>query len=288
MGDQTFEPAKPPELEWGLVPETHRHIQKRFQESNYAQAVEGGIDSSHVGILHSLLSPPEPGRDFRARQVAIDPQLSYLAQDTAPKFYVRQTDYGMVIGARRKASDEDFYWRITQFLAPFYTMIAPRVPKDQLLGTLGSPSTITIRGPTPCIGARGSRSQNTARSTNPRSTCRSWATAPIGPSITDRTITASIVSCSVLAIRRGSSGIGLQDSAIQETMGPVVDRSREMLGSGDAAIVAWRKFMLSLADELERSGSLSQPSKPEIYRVRSAGIVLPKGLDFVEGAAASG
>src|SRR5688572_373546 len=63
-----------------------------------------------------------------------DLRLSYLAQDTAPKFFVRPTDYGMLIGARRKASEEEFYWRITQFLTPFYTMIAPRSPEGPIAG----------------------------------------------------------------------------------------------------------------------------------------------------------
>jgi len=41
-----------PEFEWTLVPVSHRYVSKRLQESNYLQAMEGGIDSSHVS------SPP--------------------------------------------------------------------------------------------------------------------------------------------------------------------------------------------------------------------------------------
>jgi hypothetical protein len=84
----------------------------------------------------------------------------------------------------------------------------------------------------------------------------------------------------------GIKGIGLQDSALQETMGSIVDRSRETLASGDAAIVAFRKLMLSRARHLRETGELPTPTPPELYRVRSAGIVLPKGVDFEEGAKA--
>ncbi len=58
LGDKKHMLPGPPELEWGLVSPQHRHIGKRLQENNFAQGVEGGIDSSAiVGILHSLLDP---------------------------------------------------------------------------------------------------------------------------------------------------------------------------------------------------------------------------------------
>ncbi|MEJ0065220.1 MAG: Rieske 2Fe-2S domain-containing protein [Caulobacteraceae bacterium] len=123
LGDKAHMPPVPPELEWGLVPPAHRHIGKRLQENNWAQGVEGGIDSSHVGILHSLLDPAKVGMSFAERQKAIG-GVSYMAKDRAPRFFVRPTDYGLRIGARRIATDEEYYWRITQFLLPFYTMIA--------------------------------------------------------------------------------------------------------------------------------------------------------------------
>ncbi|TMG76453.1 MAG: Rieske 2Fe-2S domain-containing protein, partial [Betaproteobacteria bacterium] len=47
MGPPELKPA-PPELEWVMVPSERRFVSKRLQESNYLQAIEGGIDSSHV------------------------------------------------------------------------------------------------------------------------------------------------------------------------------------------------------------------------------------------------
>lgn len=283
MGDPAHQPPRPPELEWGLLPASHRNIQKRLQENNYAQGVEGGIDSSHVGILHSLLSPPD-GRTFRERQVAIDPRLSFLAKDTSPKFFVRPTDYGMLIGARRKASEEDFYWRITQFLAPFYTIIAPRSPEGPFAGHAWVPIDDHNTWTFTMYWAPG----------KPLSEFPDLDTAKVNvPVIPDGSYRPVHNSSNNYGIDRqmqrnknstGIIGIGLQDSAIQETMGTIVDRSREMLGSGDAAIVGWRKLMLGLVDELESTGEIAQAQKPEIYRVRSAGIVLPRGVDFAEGA----
>src|ERR687886_715559 len=49
MGEQ-------PDLEWSLVPADQRFLSKRLQQSNYLQAIEGGIDSSHISFLHSTLT----------------------------------------------------------------------------------------------------------------------------------------------------------------------------------------------------------------------------------------
>jgi len=43
---------EPPALEWVQVAPERRFVSKRLQECNYLQALEGGIDSSHVTFLH--------------------------------------------------------------------------------------------------------------------------------------------------------------------------------------------------------------------------------------------
>src|SRR5213592_676816 len=47
-----------PNFEWVHLPPSHRVTTKRWQESNYLQAIEGGIDSSHVSFLHRGIWPP--------------------------------------------------------------------------------------------------------------------------------------------------------------------------------------------------------------------------------------
>src|SRR5688572_14011007 len=49
-----------PQLEWVRVPAERRYVSKRLQESNYLQALEGGIDSSHVSFLHSGALKSDP------------------------------------------------------------------------------------------------------------------------------------------------------------------------------------------------------------------------------------
>ena len=47
MGPPDKKPA-PPEVEWSLLPESHRFVSRRLQECNYLQAMEGGIDTAQV------------------------------------------------------------------------------------------------------------------------------------------------------------------------------------------------------------------------------------------------
>jgi phthalate 4,5-dioxygenase oxygenase subunit len=284
MGDKASMPAKPPELEWGLVPPAHRHIGKRLQENNYAQGVEGGIDSSHVSILHSLLDPEKPDRPFRERQRAINPNTRWMATDTAPRFFVRPTDYGLRIGARRNASDIEYYWRITQFLLPFYTMIARNNDQSPIAGHAWVPIddentwTYTMHW-NPWAPLGDITEFDSGKVNVPVHQDGSYR--PINNRQNNYGIDRSVQR---LYSTSGIEGIGLQDSALQETMGAIVDRSSEILGASDAAIVAWRRLMLAQARHLAETGELGLPLKPELYRVRSAGIVLPKEIDFEEGA----
>ena len=129
-----------PQLTFTEVPPGHRFVMKRFQECNYAQALEGGIDSAHTSYLHTTLdfyqrteSYLEKAKVLRAR-FETDPDklkpedLDFLFRtlDKAPRVMAKDTDYGLIIAAQRNLGDR-YYWRFNQFLMPFYTM-PPRSP----------------------------------------------------------------------------------------------------------------------------------------------------------------
>ena len=84
----------------------------------------------------------------------------------------------------------------------------------------------------------------------------------------------------------GIEGIPNQDAAVQESMGAIVDRSREVLGHSDRAIVAFRRMILRMADDLERGVEPEAARHGDWYNVRSASIVLDRKVPFQEGAAA--
>jgi phenylpropionate dioxygenase-like ring-hydroxylating dioxygenase large terminal subunit len=282
LGDRQHMPEVPPELEWGLVDPAHRHIGKRLQENNWAQGVEGGIDSSHVGILHSLLVD-DLSLPFHQRQRAVNPKTSLMAVDRAPRFFIRPTEFGMRIGARRIASDAEYYWRITQFLLPFYTMIARPSDTSPIAGHAWVPIddyntwTFTMHwNPTLPLGDITEFDFTKVNvKVVPDGSYRPFMNRSNDYGI-DREVQRRHSTS-------GIDGIGLQDSALQETMGAIVDRTKENLGSGDTAIVSWRRLMLEQARKLRDTGECAPPL-PEAYRTRSVGIILPRETDFEEGA----
>jgi len=81
----------------------------------------------------------------------------------------------------------------------------------------------------------------------------------------------------------GIPGFGVQDQAIQESQGAIVDRSQERLGSADSAIIQVRKRLLSAARGLQEPGALAPPGlDPTPYVLRTASAVLAPDADWVE------
>ena len=97
-------------------------ISKRVQDCNWFQAMEGGIDSSHISFLHAPIDHRDAEVTRGIDRASFGVGAAVETGDRAPRFDVADTEYGVVIGARRAQPDGRWYWRITQFLMPFYTM----------------------------------------------------------------------------------------------------------------------------------------------------------------------
>ena len=85
-------------------------------------------------------------------------QYQSLRSRQAPEFRVVETDFGLMIGARRRVSDTEDYWRVTPFSLPFYTVIPP-IPAARATtpATAGCRSTTSICRWSPTRGTRRSR-----------------------------------------------------------------------------------------------------------------------------------
>jgi hypothetical protein len=86
--------------------------------------------------------------------------------------------------------------------------------------------------------------------------------------------------------RRGSAtgmpGINNQDRAIVESMGPVVDRENEHLGTSDIAVIAARRILIRLAKDLANGKEPDLPHSPGLFGVRAIDVTTPiDGLDAV-------
>ena len=116
MGPREKMPA-PPAFEWTQVPETHRHVSKVWEECNWLQALEGGIDTSHAPILHRTITPntSRPGI----------PVQGPFVRGRAPILEVDVTDYGYRYVGIRPLDEDKTYVRSYHFVMPF-TQIRPQ------------------------------------------------------------------------------------------------------------------------------------------------------------------
>jgi phthalate 4,5-dioxygenase len=104
-----------PQFEWARVPDSHRYIGKYVVDANWLQVIEGSIDTAHTAFLHR-------GPSTREHQTRPRPMTDF-SEDIAPRFSARETDYGVMVAARRDIADDRTYWRITQVFLPSYSMI---------------------------------------------------------------------------------------------------------------------------------------------------------------------
>jgi len=82
----------------------------------------------------------------------------------------------------------------------------------------------------------------------------------------------------------GVEGIGMQDASLQESMGPIQDRTKENLVSTDNGIIMARHRLMRAAKELAAKGTAPPGRDPAHMKVRSVAVVLPSGTPFKEGA----
>ena len=275
MGPAAREPELP-QLEWMRVPAAHRYVTKRFQRCNYLQNVEGEVDSSHVSFLHSRMQGANPAGLGLA---------AYNFMDRSPVFVVQETDYGMLVGARRNAGDDSYYWRITQFLMPTYTMI-PAEPGNTISFTSATPvDDVTMIGFT--VTWHPDRPLNQQEIAQ----VESWTGIhtevdehyqPLRNMDNDYLIDRALQRTENYT---GIRGIREQDLAVQEDQtGPISDRSLEHLGTSDLGIIAMRRRLLRTIEQIEAGAQPHEAAHGASYRVRSAAIVLPRETPWVEGA----
>jgi len=80
----------------------------------------------------------------------------------------------------------------------------------------------------------------------------------------------------------GINGIAMQDAAVTTSMGPIYDRRQERLGTSDAMVIRVRRRLLAAVKAHMQYGTVPPGvDTPDAYRVRSGGVLLPEGTDWV-------
>jgi phthalate 4,5-dioxygenase len=242
------------------------------------QAMEGGIDSSHVSFLHSGNLESDPL--FKGAK-----GNKYNLSDMQPHFEVVESPGGLYIGARRNAENGNYYWRITQWVMPSFTMVPPRgsysvhghfwIPIDDENCWAWSYDYHPTRELTDSeVGAM--REGKGVHVAHIPGTYRPKANKD-NDYLMDRE-----------AQRRGTTysgieGIAMQDASLQESMGPIVDRTKENLASTDNGIIMARHRLMKAAKQLEK-GVVPPGIDSAHQRVRSASVILPPDQPFKDAA----
>ncbi|HEY4318239.1 MAG TPA: Rieske 2Fe-2S domain-containing protein [Herbaspirillum sp.] len=278
MGPPEHQPA-PPAFEFTEMPESHRFMSKRLQESNYLQAMEGGIDSSHVSFLHRGNLESDPlFKGAKGNQ--------YNLGDFAPVFEVVESEAGLYIGARRKAEAGNYYWRITPWVMPCFTMIPPRA-EYSLHGHFWVPINdencwvwTYDYHPTRALTDDERQAMKDGYGPHAKMVPNAYVTVQNKRNdyLMDRNAQKNGESYS------GIEGFGMQDSSIQESMGAIQDRTKENLVATDNGIHMARKRLLRAAKALAENGTSPPATNPELHKVRSVAIVLPPDVPFPQGA----
>lgn len=287
-------PPPLPDLEPNMLPRGEYAIQKVLRECNWFQALEGDIDTSHLAFLHLGAVRPEdttPGSfDY------------YNVADRAPKYEVVDTEFGTSYGAYRPAEADSYYWRIAHFLFPFYTMIPTGVLGLQVLvrawvpldddhvmfwslaaprsregaGRAGGALGMTAGGrPVAAAGGRAGGFDFVPDTTDWLGRFRLLQNKNNDYLIDRKAQRTQSFS--------GIAGIHQQDQAVTESMGSMIDRTQEHLGSSDAMVILTRRRALAAARAL-RDGSVLPPGvdDPTIYRCRSGGVILPRTANWLD------
>jgi hypothetical protein len=283
------QPPGLPELEFTLVSEDQRYISKRLQPTSFAQALEGEIDQSHVSFLHSQLHVEDDGTP-QARVADI------RSRDRHPHFEAIDTEYGVLIGARREADPDHYYWRMSQFLLPFFTMTGPygENPPRSTRAWVPIDDENTMVYVVTFHPLRALREDELARMQAgtglhvgldrylPPTAEPGGAWRPKAQLDNDFFLDYELQRTTKFC---GISEFWAQDAACQLSMGPIYDRSQEHLGTTDLGIIRTRQTWIEAAKALRHHG-VAPPTAtdPSLYHVRGAAMLLPKSATWTEAS----
>jgi phthalate 4,5-dioxygenase len=275
MGPLEHKPPLPG-FEWTKVPKRHRFVSRRSQECNYLQAMEGGIDSVHLSYLHRGELRSDPLHTGKGAE---------YARNTDGRFEVVETDGGMVIGVRRSAEPGYLYWRITQWILPFHSIIPPYGHN-----ALNGHAWVPIDDEN-CVAWCFTHHPTRPLTDAEFETMRSGG--GIHVKLIPGTIRPVVNMDNDYMIDReaqksgksycGVKGIAMQDAAIQESMGPIQDRSLENLVSTDNGVIMARQRLRRAVQAMQK-GEIPDGIDPASHAVRSASLVLPENVSFYDAA----
>ncbi len=281
MGTRVEAPPMP-DIEASLLPDTEVFRMFTQRECNWLQALEGDIDTSHFSFLHVGSVLPE--------QVGDDNMLKYQVANRAPAYHVADTAWGTMYSALRPAEDGQTYWRFAHFGFPFWTWVPQGditdrvqarawVPMDDThtmfisLTWKKMPRMLPLKDGNPIPGAKPQIDYL------PATTDWFGRWRPAANAGNDYMIDREAQRNDV--IYTGITQIHMQDQAITESMGGIVDHSFEHLAPSDQMITRTRRRLLMAARALRDHGTIPPGvDEPDVYARARSGECVVKGDDW--------
>jgi phthalate 4,5-dioxygenase oxygenase subunit len=275
-------PEQKPEFvppRWAPTATARVSIAKVVLPCNWAQILEGAIDSAHSSSLHS--SDMVPARVQGAEATA----NTWLrpSTDKAPRMQVQRGGYGFRYAAIRRplqnaATHE--YIRSTVFVAPFTVLIPP----NNLYNVANVNVPIDDTNTAFYFIAWGHPAQ-----TPETETWRKFLRQTVGIDLDARYRPLRNEENQFWQDRQamkagnftGITGFPNQDVAMWLTMGPIADRTHDRLGASDMAIVEFRKQMIDAVRAVQGgqaaigTGDAAIPLEVCAYQA-----VVPKTVDW--------
>uniref|UniRef100_A0A2A4Z1C3 Ring-hydroxylating oxygenase subunit alpha n=1 Tax=OCS116 cluster bacterium TaxID=2030921 RepID=A0A2A4Z1C3_9PROT len=277
-----------PNMEWNMVPDENVVISFRVQECNWLQALEGEIDSAHAPILHGRI---DDGGSIN-KWVAL--------RDMRPTFESVRQDFGMSIASRRVLDDDKLYWRVNQFVMPFYSLVPPQanefyelsghawVPIDDettLCVMFSYRPNEALHPKSRDVFINGFKGRETAHHSveghedfGPE--------VPYGLYISKyRRETGYLFDYGLQQTKwfSGLPGLWVQDAACQSGVARIYDRSKENLCTSDTGIAMTRRMLLEVAGAFAENGKKPERyDDPDLYMVRALSLTLPKEEKWVD------
>jgi nitrite reductase/ring-hydroxylating ferredoxin subunit len=277
MGPAEFTPPYP-EFEYTRADDPKRTVSKVLEECNWLQALEGGIDTSHAPILHRAFGDGAPGI----------PSSSAFVRGSAPLLEVDITDYGYRYTGIRMLDEADQYVRGYHFVMPF-TQLRPgqNVGRGNERPIVSGHHWVPIDDDS-CMVWNWHYSYGDYELSQEERLMNSSGNGPKHVDFTtfrahgtrrnDWLIDREVQRTATFS---GIDGVNSQDRAVQESMGFIVDRSREHLGPADRAIIAARKLLMEAVRDVQE-GAPPRGSGDSYFNIRASEKIFPREIPWRE------
>ncbi|MDT4817938.1 Phthalate 4,5-dioxygenase oxygenase subunit [compost metagenome] len=267
------EPPKFNDYAFTYLTREHARPRASYNEANWLQNLETLLDSAHIGLLH---------QDTTADASLPQAGLQLVTGNDTPRYTLESRPYGLRSYSLRTSGGDTDYLRVTEFVTPSSAFIGTT---DQEAGFL-----IIV------VPVNNTRSLQWYIYWDQRQPIDSNLPdfALLGTDESDDNFAASRQGIPNYgqdrdAMREGRSwsgipGVIFEDYAVAESI-PIVDRTREFLGSGDLAIVRMRRELLERIRKSEANEDCLQAEASDYRSLRALAEMIPVGTniqDFTE------